>query len=248
VFTQSSAEFDERIEEEAGPSRIVFLWIIILGLTLLFLPLYLIANTIQEDIEELEAQAILLQSTLASTLAAPPQEQQLAQELADLQAQAGQIEALLPVLANQDTTWPAVMAAIDDYSPAQLELLGVSQTDRQLIIRGRAVDDGAVDDYARRLETSGQFNSVVVQSIALVGAPFQSPTETMAAPVGRRLPLRYRPRPRPFSTTITNGTTPVPNRSSSTSSKPITFTPILTSITSSFWLKQAALTKCLRPG
>lgn len=179
-MTQNSVDNESTLTTRFRFSRAVVLWLVALGLAISFVPLYLFSITIKDDVTRLDADLRPLQTAVASTPAPLSQEQALSERLTELQTQTDQIDSLLPTLAQRDTNWSDVMAAINNYSDAELTLTALSQSDKQLTLRGHAVDDSAVVAYARRLEASGQFSGVVVQSIVLLSTPFSSSTPAPA--------------------------------------------------------------------
>ncbi|MAU00039.1 MAG: hypothetical protein CL608_23090 [Anaerolineaceae bacterium] len=176
-------EFDSFEELEAPPLfRPMTLWLGVLGLAILFIPLYLMANTLGSEVAQLEAEVVPLQTALASTPGPLPQAQELIVTLTAVHNQTDQMAAILPVLEAENVDWNAVMTAINDVDGSGIQLTGLEQSGDQLLIRGRAANEGFVTDYARQLETSGQFNQVVIQSIVQVTEPFFTPTPTPLLP------------------------------------------------------------------
>ena len=176
-------EFDSLEEPEAPPLfRPMILWLGVLGLAILFIPLYLMANTLGSEVTQLEAEVMPLQTALASTPGPLPQAQELIVTLTAVHNQTDQMAAILSVLEAENVDWNAVMAAINVVDGSGIQLTGLEQSGDQLLIRGRAANEGFVTDYARQLETSGQFNQVVIQSTVQVADPFFTPTPTPLLP------------------------------------------------------------------
>ncbi|MEP0762266.1 MAG: PilN domain-containing protein, partial [Chloroflexota bacterium] len=150
-------------------------WLVVLSLGFLFLPLYLLAVTIDENNAEAQAEI----STLQAELERGPLPSANEQELQDaLSAALEKISALQPVrsyLENNRIDWPAVAASISNYHDDTMVVLGLSQTDRQLTLSGRAWNEQTVLDYAARLEKSGYFSRVSVQSLAANVVPTPTP-------------------------------------------------------------------------
>jgi Tfp pilus assembly protein PilN len=172
VQTNRPFDLDEYVplEDEEAPRllRPVILWLGVLGLTILFIPLYLMANTLGNEVAQLEAELTPLQTALAATPGALPQAQALRVTLTAVHNQTDQVAAILPVLEAEKVDWNAVMLAINQGDDSGIQLTGLEQSGDQLLIRGRAANEDAVTDYAYQLETSGQFNQVMIQSMMAV--------------------------------------------------------------------------------
>ncbi len=203
--------FDTMEEPEGSrPFQPITLWLGVLGLAILFIPLYLAANTLSGELVRLETEMMPLQTALASTPGPPPQAQALIVTLTAVHNQANQMEAILPTLAAENVAWQQVMAAINDLDNDGMELTGIEQAGNQLLIRGRASNEGFVTNYVRQLETSGQFAQVVVQSIAVLPEPFLSPT------------------PAPVLPTLTSTATTAPTQAAVPTTVPVTPQPTKT--------------------
>lgn len=153
-------------------------WLIVIGLAILFLPLYAISSTIGADSDRLNAELSNIQLTLVSEPTAEPEVVSLEAEAAAVQAQLSELEAIYNNLSADHVDWPSVAAAIRNYDANRVTLTGLEQSEDRLMLRGWAVDDTAVINYARLLEDSEQFSRVVVQSITLTTP---QPTPTVAA-------------------------------------------------------------------
>ena len=200
--TDSPLDFDEfeaveDTEAEAPrPFGPISWWLGALGLAVLFVPLYLMANTLASDVVQLESEIVPLQTVLASTPEPLPEARGPIVTLTAVHGQIDQIEEISPTLAAGKIDWSAAFAVINNVNDNELQLTGLEQSGKQLFIRGRAPVDDFVTDYARRLEASGQFTEVEVRSIVQVAEPFLSPTPTL--PLSTATP----------TTAVTN--TPVP--------------------------------------
>lgn len=167
---------------QSGLALPTILWLGVLGLAVLFLPLYLTSSTLNSEVVRLEAEMAPLQTAMASTPAPLPEEEGLFATLTAVSSQTDQIEAILPTLAANNIDWPAALAVINNVDGSVLQLTSLEQSGNQLIIRGRAMNDEVVTNYTRQLETSGQFAEVDVQSIIKVADSFLSPTPTPLLP------------------------------------------------------------------
>ncbi|MCB9006125.1 MAG: PilN domain-containing protein [Ardenticatenaceae bacterium] len=189
--------------------RPVLLWLGVLGLFILFIPLYLMAHALGNEVTRLEADMGLRQTALAASPAALQQAQNLVVTLTAVHNQTNQMTALLPTLAAENVDWNAAMAAINKGGSHGVQLTSLEQSGNQLIIRGQAINDAGVTNYAQQLEASGQFIQVTIQSVNQVAAPVQSPTPTVPAPtaVPTALPTST---PRPTAVPTKIPTTPWP--------------------------------------
>ncbi len=206
-------EIDSLEELEAPPLfRPMILWLGVLGLAILFIPLYLMANSLGGEVAQLEAEVVPLQTALAATPGPLPQAQEMIVTLTAVHNQTDQLEAILPVLEAENVDWNAVMAAINNVDGSGVKLTGIEQSDDQLLIHGRAANEDFVTDYVRQLETSGQFNQVVIQSIVPVAEPFFTPTPTPSLP----------------TTTPTSAVTNTPRPTTAPTKAPVTPLPTAT--------------------
>lgn len=214
--TDSPFDFEEsNIENQEitpRPFGSVVLWLGVLGLAILFVPLYLMSNTLDDEVNRLASEIVPLQTSLASTPAPPPQAQGSIVTLTAVHSQNVQMEAILPTLQAENFNWSATMGIINQINGSGMQISGIEQAGNQLIIRGRALNDGFVTDYANLLEASGQFSVVEVRSIVQVAEPFLSPTPTPLQPTA----------------TATSAVTNTPNPTATPTSPPATPMPTWT--------------------
>jgi len=154
----------------------ILLWVIAAGLCVALIPLLLITARMRDEATGLQATLTVVQQAMTSVPTPAPDVQQLATALAQVQDQAGQIQAIYPTLVAPRPDWRAVMAAINNYDPNQIALASLTQTGNQIEISGWAVNDTAVAAYSQRLEASGRFARVVIQSMHVVAAPTATAT------------------------------------------------------------------------
>ena len=191
------------------PFGSVVLWLGVLGLAILFVPLYLMSNTLDNEVNRLTSEVVPLQTALASTPAPPPQAQGSIVTLTAVHSQNVQMEAILPTLQAENFNWSATMGIINQINGSGMQISGIEQAGNQLIIRGRALNDGFVTDYANLLEASGQFSAVEVRSIVQVAEPFLSPTPTPLQPTATATPAVTNT-PSPTVTPTSPPATPMP--------------------------------------
>jgi Tfp pilus assembly protein PilN len=156
----------------------IILWWVVIGLAILSLPLYLVPLIVRANITRLEANLLAAQATLTSSSTPAPEVQELMNTLAQIQKPASEIEEVSPTIVAGRTDWPAIMAAISNYNPAQIALTSLTQANNRITLNGQAIDESAVAAYARALEESNLFFRVVIQSIEAIATPFVTPTST----------------------------------------------------------------------
>jgi Tfp pilus assembly protein PilN len=162
--------------------RAIILWLVVIGLAVFSLPLYFVPLIIRGSITRLEADLLAIQETRTSSSTPAPEVQELINTLAQIQNPASEIEEVSPTIVAGRTDWPATMAAISNYNPAQIALTSLTHTGNQITLNGQAIDETAVAAYVRALEGSNLFSRVVVQSIKAITTPFATPTSTDLTP------------------------------------------------------------------
>jgi len=165
-----------------GPSRAVILWLVAIGMAIFIIPLSLVASTVARDIGRLEADILTAQYAFLLEPTSVPEVAELRGALSEVQGTLDQLAAVRPIIMGGRTDWQAIMAAIGNYHPDQLTLASLVQENRRIGLQGRAADDSAVVAYARALDASGLFSSVVVQSIKAVSTPFVTATSVDVIP------------------------------------------------------------------
>jgi Tfp pilus assembly protein PilN len=158
--------------------RAIILLLVAAALAILILPLYFISGRIGSDIARLEGELQSAQDALASISTPQPEVQELMSTLAQIQQPVGELEAAYPSIVAGRTDWPAVLAAIGNYNPAELTLSSLTQADSRITLEGQAVDSLIVTAYADALEKSDLFSSVEVKSMSSVATPIATATST----------------------------------------------------------------------
>jgi Tfp pilus assembly protein PilN len=171
---EPEVESNPEEEESTGSSKLL-LWLVALSLGVLFVPLYLVSTTIQENIAPLEDEMATIQAQLDSTPAPDPTEEALKSQFLSLQDQVRSLGVMADELVANQINWPAVMASIASYDPAQMKVTKLAQTDVHIALTGLANDEGVVSDYAQHMRDSGYFVRVDVQSITLKTLPTATP-------------------------------------------------------------------------
>src|SRR3990172_2781419 len=108
------------------------LWLVPVGLAILLVPLYLAGATIRGEAAQMETELASIQTSLAVVPTPIPEVQQLMTTRPAIQTQAGQVDGFVPPLAAGRRDWPALMAAIGNYDPRQIELTSLTQAGNQL--------------------------------------------------------------------------------------------------------------------
>ncbi len=181
--TVDPIDFDEpseRAHAAAEPKSFapMLLWLGVLGLVILFIPLYLTSKTLVEEVARLESEVFSRQTAVAAAPEAGP----LVVTLTAVHNQTLQIDTILPTLVSENVDWPGALSAVNQANDDQIQITTLEQSGSQLLIRGRAASEDAVNSYTRLLEGSGQFAAVEVQSIVPVVGLFQTPTPTAPPP------------------------------------------------------------------
>ncbi|MCB9451241.1 MAG: PilN domain-containing protein [Anaerolineaceae bacterium] len=160
--------FDEETEDAPQPSgsRLV-IWLVIFSLAALFLPLFLISTSIQEENQQLEATVTAIQATLVYTPEPAAQEQALQDALLQVRGTVNDLQPIMDGLANAQIDWMNAFAVISQYDTTRITLTGLTQTENRLVLNGQAINEDDVMGYFQTLDESLVFERVVVQSITL---------------------------------------------------------------------------------
>jgi hypothetical protein len=182
-FQDEFDDFDDFEEEQ--PQTVsrgnIILWLVVIGLIILFIPLNLVSTTIQSDVTRLESDVIPLEEQVATNLTPPADVQALIDQAAVIEGDVSQIEAIYPTLVASHVDWPLALNAIANYDRTQMRLTELTQSGKRLIISGQAFNNSIVVSYAQALQASGQFAEVEIQSIALLDGPIFTPTPTLTS-------------------------------------------------------------------
>lgn len=176
---------DDISDDTPRRSRVgrVILWLVVVSLGALLLPLYLLGATIDEQNARLQDDIGTQRARLDTGPPASRDEQGLQ---ATLSAALGHLSALQPASASLKSNridWPGVAASLSNYHDDYMVVLGLTQTERLLTLQGRAWNEQTVLDYARRLEESGYFAAVTVQSLSGNVAATDPPARGTPTPV-----------------------------------------------------------------
>ncbi len=170
---EATEDLDEVSAAPARPAQSprIVLWLVVLGLGVLFIPLLLVGQAIKDENESFGAQLERIQKTLTST--APPELKSLALkgQLSQARLQLAAIQNLKPTLDAGHVDWPAVISALSDYDSTRVTISSLTQVGDRIILTGVADSEMSVMVYAETLRQSKQLGRVVVQAITLQGVP-----------------------------------------------------------------------------
>jgi Tfp pilus assembly protein PilN len=179
VLPYDPVETEGEAESPPRGSRLAS-WLIILGLGVLFLPLYLIASTIKDTSAQLQTELNQLQATLSFTPPPDPSEEALTSTLVYVRQENSALESLQGTLVAMHINWPSIMAVIAAHDPSLLRITAITQTATTITIGGQAHDPGVISAYADMLRASNLFGDVAVGSIniEILPTPTLPPTPT----------------------------------------------------------------------
>lgn len=161
----------------------VILWLVMLSLSVLFLPLYLLGAAIDEQNTSLQHDIGTQQARLDLGPLASPDEQGLQATLSAALEHLSALQLARATLESSHINWPLIAASLSNYHDDYMVVLGLTQADRLLTLQGRAWNEQIVLDYARRLEKSGYFAAVTVQSLSGNVVPTPAPGRGTPTPV-----------------------------------------------------------------
>lgn len=170
-------EIDEAPEAAESGGFSLVLWLLVMSAAILFLPLLLTANRLDEENLRLSAGLLQMQTQAADYALPGAGSEELQATLTQAEALLAELEPVYSSLSGSQIDWPEVIGLIMTYDINLLAVDGLAQTDNRLVISGRAETEAAVLAYASSLEASGRFSRVVVQAITVNVAP--TPTSAL---------------------------------------------------------------------
>jgi Tfp pilus assembly protein PilN len=156
---------------------VIILWLVVIGLAVLFLPLYFLSQNYQQDASRLRAELPRIQATLAALGPVDPQVQGLQSEIEQVQLTASALEQAFASVNPTRVDWPAMLASIGSFDPAQLSLTSLTHMGNHLLLAGKADAESSVEAYARELEKTGLFNRVSIESVRPLVSASPVPTQ-----------------------------------------------------------------------
>lgn len=139
-------------------------WMLFLSLVMLFLSLFLLRQSLSEQV--IDTQTVI--STLQPSIDNPeisPELQALNDELLRLRGQLITLDNVTIDLQAQNINWAGLMQTLGNYDPAYIQLLEIQLVERLLQVSGYAQDEGSVIVYERELQASEWFVDVNIQTI-----------------------------------------------------------------------------------
>src|SRR5579871_6359686 len=174
---EEELEAEPESEQPQGSSRLIQ-WLVVIGLAVMFVPLYLVSATVKADNEPLTTQVANIDATLAGTLGPNAVEKSLNSTLVKLQQQSNGLDSARPTISANRVDWPSMMAIIGGYDQTHVVLISVVQNGKTITVSGQADDENAVMGYAQSLKDSNQFVRVIVQGIDIKPSPTATATST----------------------------------------------------------------------
>jgi len=174
---------DQAIEQPPKRSRLPML-LLFLGLMTILVAQMITVNPVQTEKLTLQAQASAVVLTLTVEPTSPAEELALRKQLLDVRKQADALDSVQATLNAGYVNWPAVIATLVGHDPARMKLTAVAQNGTRVELRGDAIDEGMVVQYADALRRSGLFTRVNVQSITLRDFPTFTPLPTSVTTPG----------------------------------------------------------------
>lgn len=158
-------EKDGQVHESGNGNTRLVLWLIVMSISFLVIPVFLTGSVIQEERMMVEEQLAGLQAELDVTPPVDPQIERLESELLTLRNSTSDMESLQTTLQATNIDWTTIMLSFLAYDPNLMELTAITQTDRRIIVNGRADDESDLMAYVDVLRDSGLFAQVILQSI-----------------------------------------------------------------------------------
>lgn len=180
VDMQVEEEIEKQKEAPNASSKLI-VWLVVISFSLLFLPLYLMSTTIQQDNESL---TVTLESVYLSLTATPVpnvEEVALRDKYIKLQNSVIELENLNTSLEAAHIGWPQIMSQINGYDGYRIKLSSITQSGYQIVIIGEANDETDVNTYVEKLRLSELFNSVSIRAVMLKSIQPTPTSKTSAA-------------------------------------------------------------------
>ncbi|MFP4321356.1 MAG: hypothetical protein ACLFTK_02785 [Anaerolineales bacterium] len=162
------------------PGKFIAL-LLVASLAGLFLPLYLLSNSLTADYTVQEAELGALETQLAQPTAPEPTRQAAEAALSALRRDLAAVENQVAGLQAEQIDWPGAFAVLADYDTNTLQLTDVTHYGGHLILEGRARNETDVRTYSARLEDWPGFRRIIIQSLQVINQPSTGrPTVTPA--------------------------------------------------------------------
>ena len=154
------------IPDEVGTNWLRMVqWMIFLSLSMMFIPIMLLDNTLSERIVLIEENI----ATLEAQIDAPPVNptaQALNMQLSDARNVEGDLRLMGTKLIDRNIEWAPKLQILGNYDPQHIQLMEIlQQSDNVLDLTGYARTDTDVILYERQLEDTTEFQSVNLRSV-----------------------------------------------------------------------------------
>lgn len=154
-----------RQKSKTGSSGRLVVWLVVISLAMMFLPLWLMSNTLQEDVALLETEHAQLSEALSLTPTPDEAAEGLRAELLALRNNVVSVENAVEELSDRGLDWYAIMDLLLQYDQAAMQLTHVAQLEFGLQVEGIAGTEDAILGYVNILRSTAFFDGVQVQSI-----------------------------------------------------------------------------------
>jgi len=162
------------------PSRVLFLWIAAIGLTLLLVPTFLVSARVKANTAQVEEDLNIARQELQIVPTPVGETIELSRTLSETKAALQRLEETLPTIMGR-SDWPEIMTAIDDYDGSRLDVDSATQVENEITLEGQAIDSAAVIGYVDSLKASHVFENVSLLSMDEIVAPYGTITVTPTA-------------------------------------------------------------------
>jgi len=162
------------------PSRVLFLWLAAIGLTLLLVPTFLVSARVRANTAQVEEELEIVRQELQIIPTPVGEVIELTLTLSETNGALQRLEEALPSIMGR-SDWPEIMTAIDDYDGSRLEVDSVTQVENEITLVGQAIDSASVIGYVDSLKASHVFENVSLLSMDEIAVPYGTITVTPTA-------------------------------------------------------------------
>ncbi|MHB1296732.1 MAG: PilN domain-containing protein [Anaerolineae bacterium] len=150
---------------------IVLFWVIAIVLLVLTIPGFIVSQSNERKMTEIDAGMADARSTLAAIRTPAPEVYSLTRTLSDTTAMIDKAAALRPTLVAGQRDWEGIFGAIMAHDAQRVQVSALYQSEDTLTLQGLALTQSDVLAYASSLENSQVFSQVLVQSMREVEKP-----------------------------------------------------------------------------
>ncbi|MCA9915913.1 MAG: hypothetical protein KC496_21310, partial [Anaerolineae bacterium] len=145
-----------------GSNGRLVVWLVAMSMAMLFLPLFLMASTLQEDVLAMETEYAQLSEALSLTPTPDVAAEDIRVTLLQLQSDAVLLTSTYDELANAGLDWFAVMDSLLQYDQEAILLTRIMQEENGLLVEGTATNENAILRYVNTLREADPFSGVQV--------------------------------------------------------------------------------------